>query len=168
MTTGNLLRLLATFLLYVILQLFFVRNLVLFDYAFCFVYLGVVLLMPFDSTPITILLVGFVTGMLIDVFYNTMGMHAAATTLVAYLRPFIIRILVPQRGYEERMSLSLRSMGFRWFLLYTLVLTLAHHLLLFYVEASNINLFFPTLLKVITSTLFTTFVLVVMQYLRRS
>lgn len=168
MTTGNLLRLVATFLLYVILQLFFVRDLVLFDYAFCFVYLGVVLLMPFDSAAITVLLVGFGTGILIDIFYNTLGMHAAATTLVAYLRPFIIRLLVPQRGYEERMTLSLRSMGLRWFLLYTLILTLAHHLLLFYIEASNIDLFFPTLLKVITSTLFTTFVLVVMQYLRRS
>ncbi|MFN8353410.1 MAG: hypothetical protein U0Y10_03115 [Spirosomataceae bacterium] len=167
MTTGNLLRLLATFALYVFLQIFFVRNLVLFDFAFCYIYIGVILLLPFETTTITLLLVGFGTGLLVDIFYNTLGMHAAATTLMAYLRPLIIRLLAPQRGYEERMTLSVRSMGMRWFVAYIAILTFVHHLLLFYVEASNIALFFPTLLKVIASTLFSSLVLVALQYLRR-
>lgn len=168
MTTRNLVGLILSFLLYVFLQIFFVKHLVLFDYAFCFMYIAVVLLMPFDTALTTLLFVGFATGIFVDIFYDTLGMHAAATTLIAYIRQYVIRLLTPQRGYEERMALSLRSMGFRWFLIYTLMLTFVHHLVLFYVEASSVELFFYTFLKVIFSTLLTTFVIVGVQYLRRN
>lgn len=167
MTTRNLVALILSFILYVLLQVLLVKHMVLFDYAFCFVYIAVVLLMPFDTSLTTLLWVGFGTGLFVDVFYDTLGMNAAALTLVAYLRQYVIRLLMPQRGYEDRMKLSLRSMGLRWFFAYTVLLTFVHHTLLFFLEASNFDLFFFTLLKVLASTLYTTLVVVSAQYLRR-
>lgn len=167
MTTRNLVALILSFALYVLLQVFFVKHLVLFGSAFCFLYVAVVLLMPFETSLISLLWIGFGTGMVVDIFYDTLGMHAAATTLIAYLRQYVIRLLMPQRGYEERMRLSLRSMGFRWFFGYTILLAFVHHTVLFFLEANNLELFFYTFLKILASTLYTTLVVVGVQYLRK-
>jgi len=78
-------------LLYLFLQIFFMRNLVLFNYAFCFIYIAGVLLLPADTNRMYLLLIGFATGFTVDVFSNTFGMHASATVLIAYIRPFLIQ-----------------------------------------------------------------------------
>jgi hypothetical protein len=88
-------------------------------------------------------------------------------TLIAFLRPTVIDILTPQRGYDERQTLSLNSMGLTWFVTYTATLTVIHHFVLFLLEASDWGLFFPVLLKVICSTIFTTAVIVIIQFFRR-
>jgi len=43
-----------------------------------------------------LLMVGFITGITLDFFTMTPGLHAAACVLIAYLRPFIIGILAPK------------------------------------------------------------------------
>ena len=102
-----------------------------------------------------------------DIFYNTIGANAAAMVLIAFLRPSIIALLTPQRGYDERQVLSLNSMGLTWFITYIGSLTFIHHFVLFLLEASDFGLFFPVLLKVICSTVFTTAVIVITQFFRR-
>jgi hypothetical protein len=138
---------------------------VLFDVSFCFVYIAFILLLPFDTSPVILLLFGFSTGLLVDVFYDTLGIHAAASTLVAYLRPYMIRFNTPRGGYEQNARLSLQSLGMEWFAPYSLVLILLHQTVLFFVEASQFNLFFFTLLKVVASTAFTFVVIILIQYL---
>jgi hypothetical protein len=138
---------------------------VLFDVAFCFVYIAFILLLPFEISPLVLLFLGFSTGLLMDVFYDTLGMHAAASTLVAYFRPYIIRFNTPRGGYEQNARLSLQSMGMEWFAPYSLVLIFMHHAVLFFVEASQFNLFLFTLLKTVASTAFTFVVVIIMQYL---
>jgi hypothetical protein len=147
------------------LQVFLIRNMVLFDVSFCFAYIAFILLLPFDTSPLILLLLGFSTGLLVDVFYDTLGMHAAASTLVAYFRTFIIRLNTPRGGYEQNARLSLQSMGMEWFAPYSLILIFLHHAVLFFVEASQLNLFFFTSLKVVASTAFTFVVITLIQYL---
>jgi hypothetical protein len=168
MTPRSLFSTIIAFLAYLLLQVFFVREIVLFDYFFCFIYLACILLLPFETPVITLLLIGFGIGFFVDLFYNTLGMHAAATTLIAFLRPAIIKLLTPQRGYEDRMTLSLKSMGLRWFVLYIGIMAFIHHFVLFFLEAANWSLFIPTIGKVIASILFTTFILTVLQYFKRN
>lgn len=156
------------FVLYMALQIFLMRNMVLFDVSFCFVYIAFILLLPFDTSPLLLLFIGFGTGLLVDVFYDTLGIHAAATTLVAYFRPYLIRFNTPRGGYEQNVKLSLQSMGMEWFAPYSLVLIFMHHAMLFFVEASQINLFFFTTLKVLASTAFTFVVVILIQYLLTS
>ena len=102
-----------------------------------------------------------------DIFYNTIGANAAATTLIAFLRPLVIDILTPQRGYDERQALSLNSMGLTWFITYATSLIFVHHLLLFLLEASDWGLFLPVVVKVVCSTIFTTVIVVIIQFFRR-
>ncbi len=168
MTTRTLLNLIIWSLVFVTLQVLLFRNLALFHYGFCFVYVATVIMLPFDIGLITAMFIGFGAGLLVDVFYNTPGMHAAATVLVAYLRPFAIRLLMPPRGYEERNEPYISEMGLPWVLTYTALLVLVHHLAVFFLEAANWNLWLPTLAKVGVSTLFTTLVITLLQVFRRS
>jgi hypothetical protein len=167
MTSKSLFSQVLIFVFYLLLQIFFVRQLVLFNYAFCFVYIAAVALLPFEISLVTLLGLAFGAGMFVDIFYNTIGANAAAMVLIAFLRPSIITLLTPQRGYDERQVLSLNSMGLTWFITYIGTLTFIHHLVLFSLEASDWGLFFPVLLKVICSTIFTTAVIMITQFFRR-
>ena len=167
MTSRSIFSQVLIFVFYLLLQIFFVRQLVLFDYAFCFVYVASVILLPFEINKITLILLGFMAGVTVDIFYNTIGANAAATTLIAFLRPLVIDILTPQRGYDERQALSLNSMGLTWFITYATSLIFVHHLLLFLLEASDWGLFLPVVVKVVCSTIFTTVIVVIIQFFRR-
>lgn len=153
------------FIIYLTVQILLVRNLVLLNFAFCYIYIAFLLLIPLEISPILYMLIGFATGITADFFYNTMGIHTAACVLITYLRPFILRFLTPRGGYEQGVEPTLKSMGMEWFIVYSAIFILFHHVALFYIEASEFSLFLFTLGKVIMSTLFTLIILIVTQYL---
>ena len=156
------------FALYLTLQILLVRNLVLFDYAFCFVYIACVLLLPNETSRTWLLIIAFLTGMTVDTFYNTLGMHAAATVLMAYCRPLIVRAQIDVPGMESRIEFSLRELGVGTFFRYVFILALIHHTALFFIEASSLSLLIPTLIRVLASTLFTTVSVVLIQFFTRN
>jgi xanthosine utilization system XapX-like protein len=167
MTSKSIVSQVLIFVFYIFLQIFFVRQLVLFDYAFCFVYVASIILLPFEINKITLIFLSFVAGITVDIFYNTVGANAAAMTLIAFLRPTVIGVLAPRRGYDERQTLTLNSMGLTWFIAYATSLIFVHHLVLFLLEASDWGLFLPVMVKVICSTIFTTIIVVIIQFFRR-
>lgn len=63
------------------------------------------------------------------------------------------------------MSPGVRDMGFNWFFIYSLVLILLHHLLLFFMEVFRFNEFFDTIIRVGLSTLATLILVFVVEYL---
>ncbi|OIN57811.1 hypothetical protein [Arsenicibacter rosenii] len=168
MTLREITNLVFLFLLYLLLQILILRNVVLFDYAFCFVYIAGILLLPPQINRSAFLLISFFTGVIVDTFYNTLGMHAAATVLIAYVRPLILRTQVDLPGQEQRQVLSLNELGFNKFFRYTILLALIHHTTLFTIEASSLTLLVPTLIRIAASTLFTTICIVLIQFFTRN
>jgi hypothetical protein len=168
MTLREILSTSLLFLLYLVLQILLVRNLVLFDYAFCFIYIACILLLPNEIGLTWLLLIAFVTGIIVDTFYNTLGMHAAASVLMAYCRPLIVRSQIDVPGLETRIEFSLRELGVGAFFRYVFVLALIHHTALFFIEASSLTLLIPTLIRVAASTLFTTVSIVLIQFFTRN
>ncbi len=168
MTLREILSTSFLFLLYLVLQILLVRNLVLFDYAFCFIYIACILLLPNEIGLTWLLVIAFVTGITIDMFYNTLGMHAAATVLMAYCRPLIVRSQIDVPGLETRIEFSLRELGVGAFFRYVFILALIHHTALFFIEASSLTLIIPTLIRVGASTLFTTVSIVLIQFFTRN
>lgn len=155
----------VTFFSYVLLQVLLFNKMVLWGKGFAFVYVGYLLTFPFELGVIPAMLIGFVTGVSVDVFSNTLGIHAAASVLLMYSRPFLLNLLTPHGGYPVGASPRPVSMGFGWFSTYAIILIFIHHLFLFFVEAGSFHLFFLTLQKVIISTLFTYSVVMILQYL---
>jgi hypothetical protein len=147
------------------LQVFLFDNMVLFGTAFCFIYIGFILLLPLEISTVLLIIVGFLTGLSIDVFYNSLGVNAASATLIAYLRPYWLSSVTPTSGYEDVRIPSLRVMGFSWFITYALPLIFLHHLALFFIEAGELYHFWLILKKAFFSSLFTFTILVIGQNL---
>lgn len=146
-------------LLYVGLQVLFVRNLVLYDVAFCFIYLVAILWLPGEMDSLWVIILSFVIGLTVDIFYNTAGVHAAACTLIGFMRKGILLYFFPARGIENELSVTLTELGHQRYLVYISVMVLIHHLALFFVEAGGTHLFLHTLLKIFTSTIFTVLII---------
>jgi hypothetical protein len=107
------------------------------------------------------------TGIIIDLFTGSPGMHSSATVLAGFVRPSVLRIVSPRDGYEPRSEPSMLSYGFRWFLTYTLLIVLIHHTALFYLEVFRFADFFRTMLRVLLSSLFTSIFIVLIEFYRK-
>ncbi|MEM8965934.1 MAG: Rod shape-determining protein MreD [Bacteroidota bacterium] len=153
------------FVIFFIIQILVVRKLVLFDVAFCYVYLAFLLLLPIELSVMTAMLLGFITGLFVDIFYNTFGIHAAACVFIMYIRKLWIDFLTPRGGYDIGSIPSPRSQGLQWFLTYAFPLLLIHHILIFFIEIGGFQLFSYTVLKAIASTGFSLIMILVIQYI---
>ena len=68
----------------------------------------------------------FMLGLTVDVFSNTVGMHAASATLLAYAQPVLLRKVFAY-DRRDRIKPCVASVGMRPFLLYAVCGTLLHH-----------------------------------------
>jgi hypothetical protein len=164
MIRGGILQI-VLFFVYLILQVVLLKNLVLFNTSFCFLYVAFILLLPVEMSNLLLMLIAFLLGISVDIFYNSLGLHTMALVLLAYLRNYWLATITPQGGYDIGTPPTLAANGLQWFLVYTLPLVFVHHLVLFFVEASGFTLFWYTMLKAISSLLFTMAVMLLLQYL---
>ena len=155
----------VAFFIYLFYQVLILKNIVLFNTAFCFLYVAYLFFLPVESKPVFLMLVGFLMGAAIDVFYDSLGLHAFACVFVMYVRNYWLSLITPQGGYDSSDTPSIAIHGMQWFLVYTIPLVFLHHSILFFVEAGGLGMFWFTLWKVVTSTIFTTLVTVIVQYL---
>jgi hypothetical protein len=102
---------------------------------------------------------------MVDIFYDSLGLHASTMVLIAYLRNFWLSSITPQGGYDAGAGPMLANNGVQWFLVYTLPLIFVHHFTLFFIEAGGFTIFWYTMLKIIGSLFFTMTVIILMQYL---
>ena len=164
MSRLNIIQVIA-FFIYLFYQVLILKNIVLFNTAFCFLYVAYLFFLPVESNPLFLMFAGFIMGFAIDIFYDSLGLHAFSCVFVMYLRNFWLTAITPQGGYDVSATPSIAINGMQWFLVYTIPLVFIHHSILFFVEAGGFGMFWFTLWKIITSTIFTTLVTVVVQFL---
>lgn len=162
---NELIRLLAKFLLLTLVQIAILNQIQFSGYINPFIYILFIFSLPVKYPRSAVLLMAFFTGLIIDMFSNTMGMHAASCVVMAFARPFILKIMAPRDGYETETVISARKLGFTWFLTYAALLTLVHHLVLFYIEVFRFSEFFTTFSRVMLSALASLTVIMIAQYL---
>lgn len=168
MRSSNILSFFFYFLLFLLFQILFFKNLSLFNYALCFIYVGFILLLPFGIAPLPLIIISFLLGITVDIFYDTLGIHAGASVLVAYMRPYIINVLTPKGGYDKGTEVSISAQGVEWMITYAGILIFIHHFALFLLEIWGLELFFPLMAKTLASTFFTLIVFTLFQYLFQS
>ncbi len=96
-----------------------------------FIYPVIVLLLPFRLSRHYVIVIGFLLGLLIDMFYDTIGVHAFALTATAYARGLILSSLEPRGGFQLSMSPTQYSMGLNWLMTYTSI-SMGIHIFLFF------------------------------------
>jgi hypothetical protein len=95
-----------------------------------FLYPIILMLLPVSTLPVVALGVAFCMGIILDIFYDSMGVHAGACVFTAYFRVFLLQIMEPRGGYSND-SASKKAMGLGWFLQYAAILLFAHLLVYF-------------------------------------
>lgn len=130
-----------------------------------YVYVLFVLMLPMKTPRWVMLVSAFLLGLSVDLFADTLGFHAFATTLLAFVRPNIIASFTSRDDYGKGPVPSLSAYGLQWFLRYAGVAILIHHFTLFYMEAFTFHGFFFTLLRIILSSVFTLIFVVLAQFL---
>jgi hypothetical protein len=133
-----------------------------------YLYYLFILWLPFFSSRIWVLIIGFITGFTLDLFTKTPGLHASACLMVAYLRPFLISLLVPKETKELTLgSPSVKSMGGASYSVYVILLTLVHHGWLVLLEWMSFGSFLYFLGKVLFSGLVSLLLILVTEMLFR-
>lgn len=118
-----------------------------------YIYFLFILWLPFSLSRFGLLLIAFVTGLILDYFKQTPGLHAAACVLIAYARPFIISVLTPKDSTEfNYREPSPRAMGWAPYSVYVLILTLLHHTYLTLLEWLQFGTFLDFIIKVLSTT----------------
>ena len=161
----EVIKIIFRFILLVAVQVIVLNNIRLGGYINPFIYVLFIMQLPVRIPKTLLLVIAFATGLCIDIFSDTLGMHAAASVFLGFARPAILRAIAPRDGYEADASPSMSQMGLNWFLLYTFIAVLIHHFVLFYVEVFRFTEFFSTLLRVSLSSLVTIIFILISQFL---
>ena len=152
------------FVFLLLFQVLLLDNIQLGGYLNPYLYVLFIILMPFETPRWLLLVSGFLLGLSVDMFTDTLGMHAAATVFAALMRPWVLSVFAPRDGYEPDTFPRVYYYGFNWFLRYSLVIVFFHHIALFYLEVFHFQDFFNTFLRVILSTILSTSAIILSQY----
>ncbi len=142
------------FCLFILIQVYVLNKVPhLHRYIVPYLYFLFILWLPFSISRQWLLLIGFVTGLTLDYFSMTPGLHAAACTLVAYVRPFIIGVLTPKDNAEfNYREPSPKAMQWTPYAVYVLVLTVLHHGYLLLLELLDVGNFLDFMIKMLSTT----------------
>lgn len=118
------------------------------------IYAVVLIKLPVEVHRVAQIFLGFLTGVLVDIFSNTPGMHALTATTLMFMRDPILHLYVSDPEYKAG-SVSMTRIGLSTFFRYALTMVLLHSTMLYLIEA--FSLFNPMILlsKILNSTVLT-------------
>ena len=131
-----------------------------FNYIHFTIYPLALALLPHNLSKTAVVFIGFLLGFFVDMFYDTIGIHAATCTLVAYLRPYLLNYISPAEGYKKE-GLTAYSYGLPWFMSYLGLFLFIHLLGLYSLEAFSFVYFKEIVLRTIFSFLASLFIIVI-------
>jgi hypothetical protein len=123
------------------------------------------MLLPFNTPKWQLLVLGFVLGLSIDLFTGTPGLHAGATTLMAFCRPSIIKLVSGNLKFENIQEPSLGQIDGMWMFRYVLCMVFVHHFALFFLESFSFHLIGQVLLRILLSVPVSIFLIMMILYI---
>lgn len=155
------------FSLFILVQVFVLDKIHLHQMVTPYLYFLFIIWLPFRMGRTQQMLLAFLLGFAMDSFRHHPGFHTAACVMIAYIRPFLVNLLIPQEGadsnYEEPSFKSLG--GILPYMIFIGVLTFIHHGWLFLLEAWQFGNIWYFLIKTILSTLLSLFLIVIAEML---
>jgi rod shape-determining protein MreD len=162
---NNLLKYSFIFIVAVLLQVLVLNHILIFRMISPFFYLIFLLLLPYDTPRAMLLFLGFILGLSIDAFTNTLGVHTAVCVLIGFIRPGILNQISTRETRESVSAPRISTMSLNWFISYTAIFVAIHHLLLFMLEAFTFQGIFFTLARAFLSGILSVILIVISQFL---
>jgi hypothetical protein len=133
----SIIKYIVRFVLLILVQVFVLDNIRLHQLITPYIYMVFILWLPFSMNRSWSMIVAFLLGITLDSFQQHPGFHAAACVFMAYLRPFLINLLIPQEGAESNYGEpSIQSMGgLLPYMIYAGILVFLHNVWLFLLQA---------------------------------
>ena len=153
----------ARFILLLATQITIFNNIDFLGYINPFPYILFIILFPVNGNKSILVLSSFFIGIIIDLFCNSGGVHAASCILLAYVRPIIFKFSFGL-SYEYqtvRLNDVLTTERFSFILISVII----HHFSLFLLEVFQLNFLWDILLRTLVSTIFTTIICIVLIYI---
>jgi hypothetical protein len=129
------------------------------------VYIFFILILPFNSNRIVLMLVATILGIGIDALNDTFGLYLSSAVFLAWMRPYVYKWFEPVIGYNENQSPNVNDMGWGWTLKTYMILILLYHS--WFYSLSFLRLIGPwfTVQKILLSSISTLLIIFVLQVL---
>jgi rod shape-determining protein MreD len=153
------------FVVLVLLQVLVINHIRLGGYVHPYIYMIFIMLLPFSTPKWQLLVLGFALGLTVDLFTGTLGLHAGATTLMAFCRPSIIKLVSGNQKFENITEPNLGQLGGIWFFRYALCMVFIHHLALFFLESFSFRLLGQVMLRILLSVPVSVFLIMMILFI---
>lgn len=153
----------ARFVLLFIAQIMIFNRIDLFGFINPFPYVLFIILYPVNGNKSSLLAASFLLGLLMDMFWNSGGIHAAASLILAFYRPAIFKFSFGLSYEYQTVKLndSLTPERFS----FILIAVVLHHFILFVIEAFKISYMWDILVRTILSAIFTIITCILIIYI---
>ena len=152
--------------LFVLLQVFVLNEILFFRYINPYLYLALIISLPLKTSKWFLLCYAFSIGFLIDLFSYSLGFHSTAVVFIAFIKSMISKITIPYSILDETDEITLKKIGTKSFVVFSLILILIHNGILFGLEHFDLNL--QILLKIISSSFVTLTIILILEIFKSS
>ncbi len=147
------------FILLTLAQAVIFNNIVLFNTVVPFVFIYIIISMPVTWSTNASLTLGFVAGVVIDVFSNTQGVNALACTLLSFVRKPVFHLYVQPDEDLSGLKPSQATMDSGAFMKYASTMTLIYCMCVFGIDAFAVFNPVRLLMQIVGSTIFTVIII---------
>ncbi|WP_323824274.1 rod shape-determining protein MreD, partial [Pseudomonas aeruginosa] len=92
---STLIKNIIRFILFIAVQVYILNQIPpLHRFVVPYLYFLYIIWLPFTLNKFTQIFIAFIFGLTLDAFTGTMGLHAAACVLIAYIKPFLLSLLI--------------------------------------------------------------------------
>ena len=141
------------FAILILLQVLVFNQISVFGLATPFLYIYFLLKLPMGRNVFYVIIMGFLMGIIIDIFLDTPGINAAATTFVAALRKPLLRFFFTKEEFENFVPGIYTALG--PFIRFTILSVVIHQTVLFGLEAFSLFNLDVLILRLVSSILLT-------------
>ena len=153
----------ARFIILLLMQVVVFNRIDLFGLADPYHYILFIILYPVNGNRALLLVSSFLLGLFIDMFTNSGGVHAAASLVLAYVRPSIFKFSFGLSYEYQTIRINEKLSPERFsFILISVVI---HHLILYLLEVFRLSFLLDSLLRMFIATLFTLTLCIIIIYL---
>lgn len=151
------------FIVLALVQVLVLNHINFLGYINPYLYILFIVLFPITNNRILFLFLSFLLGLVIDIFSDSGGVHAAACVTIAYIRPVALKFSFG--ALYDHQTIKFGNMEFGSLLGYVSILAIVHHFILFFLEIFNVSKIILTLQKTLFSSIFTILLCIIIIFL---
>ena len=152
------------FIFLVFLQIFVLNKILFFDYIIVSPIIMFLILLKYNKDSKQSLIIGFLLGLLIDIFNNSLGTYSIICIIIIYFRNSWVLKVVGEERADELNLLSVQELGSFQFFYYSFPILFLFYSLLSFLEL-EIIISVDNILFIILSSITNYIIMLIFQYL---